>query len=558
MGFLDPKPVTTAGLDAATAAKINAPGSATATALNATIDTKVVAERATTATSIETRVVTERATTAAAIDDRRFNGLLKGLIPVADGCGTFAVSSKSNGTNTVGYTRSIHKVMVDAYDFRLVYVNFQHGEAGDNAITVTAKMEPLSANATPANPTVLYPVTFDGQPSVTLAPWGLAISDPIPFNATTGQYLVPRTQVNVAAGGKWPYGRVLNPRVTGSEGRIEGTTETPGYMAAAAPTAIAGVYANAYVPYMIVATPSFVGGVSPSPKSVYGAGDSILHGLGTLPIAGWFGDAVRELTGWTYFAGCATGEITPGFLAPNPRLQLLDSRWDYVLHEYGSNECAALNLSDTKFNIIAGWRAEQARGLKVLANTVSPRTTSTDGWNTTTNQTPDSAHNGVRVPYNQWLRDGAPLNASTFAAVAIGGSGVRIGEAGHPVVALFDLAAAVESGTDTGLWKARQGRAFTATTTTNGGVVNSPDAVFTSADLNETIWIDNAGTAGADHFATITNIRNATQVDVIGITPTATTSVSGSIGVVTSDGIHMTDTSTRLIKTAFKTFLQSL
>ena len=36
MGFLDPKPVTTAGLDAATAAKINAPGSATSTALSAT------------------------------------------------------------------------------------------------------------------------------------------------------------------------------------------------------------------------------------------------------------------------------------------------------------------------------------------------------------------------------------------------------------------------------------------------------------------------------------------------------------------------------------------
>lgn len=37
MGFLDPKPVTTAGLDAATAAKINTPASATATALSATI-----------------------------------------------------------------------------------------------------------------------------------------------------------------------------------------------------------------------------------------------------------------------------------------------------------------------------------------------------------------------------------------------------------------------------------------------------------------------------------------------------------------------------------------
>lgn len=36
MGFLDPKPQTTAGLDAAVTAKINTPGSATAVALSAT------------------------------------------------------------------------------------------------------------------------------------------------------------------------------------------------------------------------------------------------------------------------------------------------------------------------------------------------------------------------------------------------------------------------------------------------------------------------------------------------------------------------------------------
>lgn len=36
MGFLDPKPLTAAGLDTATAAKITTPGSETATALSAT------------------------------------------------------------------------------------------------------------------------------------------------------------------------------------------------------------------------------------------------------------------------------------------------------------------------------------------------------------------------------------------------------------------------------------------------------------------------------------------------------------------------------------------
>jgi hypothetical protein len=405
---------------------------------------------------------------------------------------------------------------------------------------------------------VLYPVTFDGQASVTIAPWGLAVSDPIPFAAVVGQHVVARTQVSVAAGGKWPVGRTLNPRVTGVEGRVSGTAEVPGYMAATAPTAFASTYASAYVPFAIIGTPSFVGGQSVPPVSIYGAGDSILFGLGTLPIGGWFGDAIREMPGYTYFSACATGEITPGFLAPNPRLQMLDSRWSYVLHEYGNNECGALNLADTKFNIIAGWRAEAARGLKVLANTVSPRTTTTDGWNTTANQTPVAAHNDVRVPYNQWLRDGAPLNASTLAAVPIGGNGVRIGQAGHPVVALFDLAAVVESAPDSGLWKPRQGRAFTATTGAGGGVISSTDAAFTSADLLETVWIDNAGAGGADYIGVVNNIRSGSQVDVLAATGTAQAAISASFGVMTSDGIHMTDTSSRLIKNAFKTFLAAL
>ena len=41
MGFLDPKPQTTAGLDAAVTAKINDAASATATALSATYVTYV-------------------------------------------------------------------------------------------------------------------------------------------------------------------------------------------------------------------------------------------------------------------------------------------------------------------------------------------------------------------------------------------------------------------------------------------------------------------------------------------------------------------------------------
>jgi hypothetical protein len=498
---------------------------------------------------------------SASDDTARYrDGVFRGLIPVGDACGTFAQGNKSNGTNTYGYSRSIHRLLVPSQDYRLVYTNFQHGEPGDNPITVSARVEPIATTASPPNPGLLHRVTFNGQDSVTIAPMGLAISDPVPLSVqTSNYYLVVRTQVTVNSGEKWPYARVLNPYVTGSEGRVEGTSATPGIMATTTPTAVAGTYANAYVPFAIIGAPRMVDGVVPSrPRTILGAGDSILHGLGQLPIAGWFGQSIREMPGWTYVAACATGEITPTFFAPNPRAQLLSSRWDYLLHEYGNNECSVLNLVDTKANIIAGWREEFVRGNRVIAMTIGPRTTSTDGWRTTANQTIDATHNGVRVPYNNWLRDGAPINASTFAAVAVGGSGVRIGQAGHPVAALFEFADIVESARDSGKWAPPGGRSFTVTTGANGGVISSPDAAFTSADLYETVWIDNAGTAGTDYMGTVTNVRSATQVDVTTITPSAVTSGVGAFGVLTSDGIHMGDTALRLIKVAFKAFLAAL
>lgn len=40
---------------------------------------------------------------------------------------------------------------------------------------------------------------------------------------------------------------------------------------------------------------------------------------------------------------------------------------------------------------------------------------------------------------NQWLRDGAPLDPATLAAVTVGAAGIRAGDLTHPVHKVIDI-----------------------------------------------------------------------------------------------------------------------
>ena len=98
---------------------------------------------------------------------------------------------------------------------------------------------------------------------------------------------------------------------------------------------------------------------------------------------------------------------------------------------------------------------------RIVKTTLLPVSTSTDGWQTLDGQT---ATRTDRVHFNQWLRDGAPLSGGAPVAVGTAGAdrcpvaqnGVIIREAegaGHPLAGVTDIADAVESSQDSGLWK---------------------------------------------------------------------------------------------------------
>lgn len=116
-----------------------------------------------------------------------------------------------------------------------------------------------------------------------------------------------------------------------------------------------------------------------------------------------------------------------------------------IMWLFGTND---FNTGSTMAQVQTAMLAEAIkvtnRGNRFFTATVLPITTSSDSFATVGNQTQGTGF-AQRSAYNAWLRDGAPVNSTTLAAVAVGTAGaLRIGDAGHPVYKSIDIASVVE------------------------------------------------------------------------------------------------------------------
>lgn len=204
-------------------------------------------------------------------------------------------------------------------------------------------------------------------------------------------------------------------------------------------------------------------------------------------IAAGHGDDTSTVTYWTSNPGGflvralssdgTTGRTSPGIpflnlgcgseLAANwlggkgkCRLQLLDDIDARTAWVSFTNDIFSNSVEQTQTDTLALWTMLDNRGVRVVAFTVTPRSSSTDNWATTANQTTSGGNSTSRNPYNQWLRAGAPIHPTTKAAVTIGTVGALLaGQSGHPVAQIVDVCPAVETAQDSGIWKAT-GSAF--------------------------------------------------------------------------------------------------
>jgi hypothetical protein len=248
-------------------------------------------------------------------------------------------------------------------------------------------------------PAMTQPVLWSGQPTVTIAPGGLVCSDPLlasafstaafPYVAfpASGQFFV-RTNIVTTNLSQFPFSYTpptgaqafAGPAFT-SQSTGTGPMTTPAGGAAAnamtTPFAILGKFTVPNMPgYCII-------------------GDSIDAGIG---------DTNPEFTGNGYFNRFAYG--TDGnYLFPTMNLAIegegaavgayptrstLFQNCTTMVSGYGTNNLAGGSSVSTLMTALHSLYAQfRAAGVStVLQKLIVPRTTSTDGWATTTNQTP--------------------------------------------------------------------------------------------------------------------------------------------------------------------------
>ena len=349
-----------------------------------------------------------------------------------------APDNLSDGVSTGITTQLYHTSNTACYGPRLVFTNTYNVTGaetdGPNDISIKANIRMTGG--------LNFPVFFNGRRTAICEPGAVLISDPVGIGFKKGDTFYSRTCVSVTSGQKYPLGVKTNSANEGvgsgdlADGSVP-TNATRGY----GPIAVMGTPASATSSPILITQ-----------------GDSITCGYGdTNGSSDDYGFVSRAFDGVLGYvnlglsSSSTSGAITGTGSAR--RMRIADAiTADAALLMYGTNDAAGGDTASILIgNLIKWWLINWQRGLKCFAATIPPQTTSTDVWATTANQT-ISTGVACRQGLNNWIRDGAPMDWATFTAAAIGGVGVRIGDAGHPITAYFELADAVESARNSGLW----------------------------------------------------------------------------------------------------------
>lgn len=280
----------------------------------------------------------------------------------------------------------------------------------------------------------LTPLTFGGLSSFTLSNDESIESDEIAV--TLGEAEVFHLRVYVAAGQRTPQGGTGLPASYMSGNHLTGSW-TPGvgaHPAGPTPLAVIGrTRASVVCPAML--------------------GDSIA--ASGIDGEGWWRLALNEVG---QMPGLSYGRNARNFSSMDGREGDTLRAATHVLVEYGSNDlrdAGGTDYSGTWSNARATYAYVDGLnpGVPIYQTTCLPVVATSDGCTTLGGQTVGTTT--LRTHWNAWLRDGAPIDPTTKAALAVGASGLRCGDAGHPLAGIVDTAATVEQGgtsAPTGKW----------------------------------------------------------------------------------------------------------
>jgi hypothetical protein len=320
---------------------------------------------------------------------------------------------------------------------RLVYGNANSIETNTGLVAITVR-------AAVDDGTTKIPVYFSGKRDVTIDVGGIAISDPVAITLTAGQTFYARTFATSSDSLHIPYmGTEAVTYSTWGEGcdASNGVTATDKTLSGT----VTANNVSHYSPMVITCADDGTGPL------VSLNGDSIMSGVGEVSpfVAAGRGFARRALNNTIPYVMSAAA----GSKLSDPRVlrrPLLTACSDALCNSGINDLGGGGTLASIQANMLAEWTWHANLGARVWQCTILPKTTSTDTWATTANQTA-VAFNASRTGLNDWIRAGAPI--VNGVAVAVGTSNAVVaGQPGHPLKGYFETADIVETSRNSGIW----------------------------------------------------------------------------------------------------------
>jgi hypothetical protein len=393
-----------------------------------------------------------------------------------------------------------------ANPLRLVHGNFHCTAAGEQASGARSWADAIEY---PAGSGSFYPVTWGGAAQVDMTDGqALAASDPWYVPGVT---IARGTQINIqtwqsGTGGIIYGSSSLSSAALGDKAAIGGAKALLG-------TAFAGsAGGNVFGP--------FAGVAATRRPAVASIGDSRLATAGATSGAGVFvGHVANAVAGQIGHLNLASGGSQVAVLATEAGFARRKLYLPYASHAVQNGGVNDYNVGTSAAAILAARDTVRsyAPALRWFETTMEPRSTSSDGWTSTTGQTP-SANEATRVAVN---------------------AAVRRGRAGFE--GWFEIADRFESARDTGRWAVGDNmRAVTdAAMTAGSAVLSSASAAFSAGDVGATVYVPGAGASGGALTSAITSVQSVTGVTLATTASTTVSNASARIGGLTSDGLHV-------------------
>lgn len=262
-----------------------------------------------------------------------------------------------------------------------------------------------------------YPLHFPGEGAnrdVTLQPGQHLISDPVAIDVKAGTKIAVRSMVQPNNGtantGSYPTGFALQAfggdyyinASTGAAPAADWTLADPTTTATQSSSQTSGGGVLVGKPAIVTGSRLYLGCIGDS--LIAGSGDGTL--FGNNEPGGWFVRAVNRA--YPYIRAAHTGDTLSGYLrsGTSQHRRSFIGDCDVYLSEMATNDMN-LTLAQLQALKLAEWAYWKNRGALVVQVLMQPRTTSSDSWATTTNQTDvatgfSPAGTSLRDQLNAW------------------------------------------------------------------------------------------------------------------------------------------------------------